>query len=88
MPERKVVEQIADVIRLCEDTDGLLIANREGIVEFQRVFVDNLWKSGETVGQHIFELYPKLDEESSTIIQALKTGKPTYNVLQLSLIHI
>ena len=82
MPERKVVEQIADVIRLCEDTDGLLIANREGIVEFQRVFVDNLWKSGETVGQHIFELYPKLDEESSTIIQALKTGKPTYNVLQ------
>lgn len=44
MRDRKVVEQIADVIRLCEDTDGLLIANRDGIVEFQRVFVDNLWK--------------------------------------------
>src|SRR5699024_170619 len=69
-------------IRLCEDTDGLLIANREGVVEFQRVFVDNLWKSGETVGLHIFELYPELDEESSTIVQALKTGKATYNVLQ------
>lgn len=54
MRDRKVVEQIADVIRLCEDTDGLLIANRDGIVEFQRVFVDNLWKSGETVGLHIF----------------------------------
>lgn len=82
MRDRKVAEQVADVIRLCEDTDGLLIANRDGIVEFQRVFVDNLWKSGETVGLHIFELYPELDEESSTIIQALKTGKPTYNVLQ------
>ena len=82
MRDRKVVEQIADVIRLCEDTDGLLIANRDGIVEFQRVFVDNLWKSGETVGLHIFELYPELDEESSTIVQALKTGKPSYNVLQ------
>ena len=54
MRDRKVVEQIADVIRLCEDTDGQLIANRDGIVEFQRVFVDNLWKSGETVGLHIF----------------------------------
>ncbi len=82
MQDREVAEQIADVIRLCEDTDGLLVANRDGIVEFQRIFVDNLWKSGETVGLHIFELYPELDEESSTIIQALRTGKPTYNVLQ------
>lgn len=82
MQDRRVAEQIADVIRLCEDTDGLLVANRDGIVEFQRIFVDNLWKSGETVGLHIFELYPELDEESSTIIQALRTGKPTYNVLQ------
>ena len=82
MHDRRVAEQIAEVIRLCEDTDGLLIANREGVVEFQRVFVDNLWKSGETVGLHIFELYPELDEESSTILQALKTGKATYNVLQ------
>lgn len=82
MKDRRVAEQIADVIRLCEDTDGLLVANRDGIVEFQRIFVDNLWKSGETVGLHIFELYPELDEESSTIIQALRTGKPTYNVLQ------
>ncbi|WP_297201551.1 sigma-54 interaction domain-containing protein [uncultured Flavonifractor sp.] len=82
MHDRRVAEQIAEVIRLCEDTDGLLIANREGVVEFQRVFVDNLWKSGETVGLHIFELYPELDEESSTIVQALKTGKATYNVLQ------
>ncbi|MCI7473758.1 MAG: sigma 54-interacting transcriptional regulator [Clostridiales bacterium] len=82
MQDRQVAEQIADVIRLCEDTDGLLVANRDGIVEFQRIFLDNLWKSGETVGLHIFELYPELDEESSTIIQALRTGKPSYNVLQ------
>ena len=34
------------------------------------------------MGLHIFELYPELDEESSTIVQALKTGKPSYNVLQ------
>ena len=33
-------------------------------------------------GCTFFELYPELDEESSTIVQALKTGKPSYNVLQ------
>ena len=76
------LEQLGEVIRVCEDTDGVLLANKDGIVEFQRIFVDKLWQSGETVGKHIFDLYPELDEESSTILQALKTGKPTFNVLQ------
>ena len=76
------LEQLGEVIRVCEDTDGVLLANKDGIVEFQRIFVDKLWRSGETVGKHIFDLYPELDEESSTILQALKTGKPTFNVLQ------
>ena len=79
LQDREVAEQIADVIRLCEDTDGLLVANRDGIVEFQRIFVDNLWKLGETVGLHSFELSPEWEEERSTTIQALRTGKPTYN---------
>ena len=76
------LEQLGEMIRVCEDTDGVLLANKDGIVEFQRIFVDRLWRSGETVGKHIFDLYPELDEESSTILQALKTGKPTFNVLQ------
>ena len=82
MEQRKITDQIAEVMRLCEDTDGLLIVNQEGIVEFQRIFLDNYWRSGEMVGRHILELYPELDEDSSTVIQALRTGKPTYHVLQ------
>ena len=80
--EKRLLDQIGEVVRLCEDTDGILIANRDGIVEYHRISMDSYWHSQETVGRHILELYPELDEESSTILQALRTGKATYNVLQ------
>lgn len=80
--EKRLLDQIGEVVRLCEDTDGILIANRDGIVEYHRISMDSYWHSQETEGRHILELYPELDEESSTILQALRTGKATYNVLQ------
>ena len=80
--EKNVLDQIGEVVRLCEDTDGVVIVNRNGIVEYHRISVDSYWCSQETEGRHILELYPELDEESSTILQALRTGKATYNVLQ------
>ncbi|MEQ2456107.1 sigma-54 interaction domain-containing protein [Flavonifractor hominis] len=80
--KKRLLDQIGEVVRLCEDTDGILIANRDGIVEYHRISMDSYWHSQETEGRHILELYPELDEESSTILQALRTGKATYNVLQ------
>lgn len=82
MIQKPVLDQIGEVVRLCEDTDGIVIVNRNGIVEYHRISLDSYWCSQETEGCHILELYPELDEDSSTILQALKTGKPTYNVLQ------
>ncbi|WP_245185328.1 sigma 54-interacting transcriptional regulator [Flavonifractor sp. AGMB03687] len=82
MIRKRVLDQIGEVVRLCEDTDGILIANRNGIVEYHRISLDSYWCSQETEGRHILELYPELDEDSSTILQALKTGRATYNVLQ------
>ncbi|OUO38743.1 transcriptional regulator [Flavonifractor sp. An306] len=80
--QKRVLDQIGEVVRLCEDTDGIVIVNRNGIVEYHRISLDSYWCSQETEGCHILELYPELDEDSSTILQALKTGKATYNVLQ------
>ncbi|HJC01064.1 MAG TPA: sigma 54-interacting transcriptional regulator [Candidatus Flavonifractor merdavium] len=80
--QKPVLDQIGEVVRLCEDTDGIVIVNRNGIVEYHRISLDSYWCSQETEGRHILELYPELDEDSSTILQALRTGKPTYNVLQ------
>lgn len=82
MIRKRVLDQIGEVVRLCEDTDGILIANRNGIVEYHRISLDSYWCSQETEGRHILELYPELDEDSSTILQTLKTGRATYNVLQ------
>ena len=82
MIRKRVLDQIGEVVRLCEDTDGVVIVNRNGIVEYHRISLDSYWCSQETEGRHILELYPELDEDSSTILQALKTGRATYNVLQ------
>lgn len=82
MIRKRVLDQIGEVVRLCEDTDGIVIVNRNGIVEYHRISLDSYWCSQETEGRHILELYPELDEDSSTILQALRTGKASYNVLQ------
>ena len=78
----RFLDQIGEVLRLCEDTDGILVVNREGIIEYHRIPLNSYWCSQDTVGRHILELYPELDGESSTILTALRTGRASYNVLQ------
>ena len=78
----RFLDQIGEVLRLCEDTDGILVVNREGIIEYHRIPPNSYWCSQDTVGRHILELYPELDGESSTILTALRTGRASYNVLQ------
>ena len=65
----RFLDQIGEVLRLCEDTDGILVFNREGIIEYHRIPLNSYWCSQDTVGRHILELYPELDGESSTIRQ-------------------
>ena len=78
----RFLDQLGEMLRLCEDTDGILVVDREGIIKYHRIPLESYWSSQDTVGRHILELYPELDEESSTILQALRTGKASYNVLQ------
>lgn len=75
-------EQIGEILRLCEDTDGVIVADREGIIRYTVFELEDYWKPREGDGRHILDLYPELDEDSSTILRALRTGKATYNVLQ------
>lgn len=70
----RFLDQIGEVLRLCEDTDGILVVNREGIIEYHRIPLNSYWCSQDTVGRHILELYPELDGESSTILTALRTA--------------
>ena len=62
----RFLDQIGEVLRLCEDTDGILVVNREGIIEYHRIPLNSYWCSQDTVGRHILELYPELAQLPQT----------------------
>ncbi len=78
------LDQINSIIRVCQEKECILVTDRNGIVEYMRVpaQVRDSFHLPEAVGCHILELYPELDEETSTILQVLKTGRPSYRVRQ------
>lgn len=39
----------------------------------------------EVLGKHLFDAFPSLSEESSTLLKVIKTGKPIYNQTQVYL---
>lgn len=78
----QILKQINNIIRSCEDTDGSFITDKNGVVLYHHVTLNDYWRSKETVGRHILDLYPELTEETSTILRAMRTGKPSYNIRQ------
>lgn len=78
---------LKEIIRIVElrgsDVDGIIIVNSEGIVEYfsnwggsyanrlPDFFLNN------AAGKHLLDVYQNLDEESSTVMQTLRTGKTT-----------
>ena len=58
-------------------SDGVMIADTEGIIRYLHSYRDDIFfTSSEAVGKHILELYPDINPESSTLLNALK-GIPT-----------
>ena len=74
MPE-EYLEQIRDIVQRCEDTDGVLIVDREGVIRYHSIGMNYYWRAEDTVGRRIQELYPELNEDTSTILRALRTGQ-------------
>lgn len=63
---------------------GIFIVNREGIVIFYNQSANDLagLKEENAVGRHILDIFPKLTNETSTIIRALNTGESITNYVQ------
>ncbi|MDO4545398.1 MAG: sigma 54-interacting transcriptional regulator [Bacillota bacterium] len=71
-----------------EDNNGMMVVNRDGIVEYYRpgktlsaasFFPD----FGEKVtGKYVVDLYPELTEENSTVMETLRTGKTISGAMQ------
>lgn len=78
---RRYVEQI---LSLYNYIDGLMIVNKDGIVEYYNTFrpdLNNLQEQ-EVLGKHLLEVYPTLTEESSSLLKVLKNHQPIYNESQ------
>ncbi|HWR05874.1 sigma-54 interaction domain-containing protein [Sporomusa sp.] len=69
---------------LFKNTDLIIIVDREGKIMYYNNFNDRLNKIGHTdaIGKTIFELYPWLTRENSTIFKVIETGEPLVNHLQ------
>lgn len=69
--------------QLYDRTDAILICDKHGYVEYAKWMNDQYFSITETVGMHILELYPDLTEETSTILQTLKSGQARYDERQI-----
>jgi arginine utilization regulatory protein len=65
-------------------SSGIFIVNKKGIVVFYNQSANDLAGLNEenAIGKHMLEIFPKLTEETSTIIRALTTGKVIKNYVQ------
>lgn len=78
---RRYVEQILSIYNYL---DGIMVTDKYGYVEYYVTFrpdVNNL-KEKDILRKHITEVYPTLNEETSSILRVLKTGKPISNEVQ------
>lgn len=58
--------------------EGIQMVDRQGIIVFcneAAAELDSLTKE-DVVGRHVLDIYPSLTEESSTLLQVLKSGEP------------
>lgn len=65
-------------------SSGLFIVNKEGNVVFYNQSVNDLagLNVENAIGKHMLEIFPKLTEETSTIMRALNTGEVIKNYVQ------
>ncbi|MDW7669549.1 MAG: sigma 54-interacting transcriptional regulator, partial [Bacillota bacterium] len=73
MNYEKIMEIVANNI-----DDGIFIVNKEGKVIFYNESANN--QAGvsvdNAVGKHMLEIFPKLTEDTSTLLRVLRTGEP------------
>lgn len=78
---RRYVEQLLNIYNYI---DGIMITDKDGYVEYYQTFrpdVNNL-KEQDVLHKHITEIYPDLDENTSSLMRVLKTGHALFNEYQ------
>lgn len=67
---------------MCGDNTEIVICNKHGIVEYSSCqYYTHL--PALLLGKHILDVYPSLNEQTSTIMRTQKTGKSIINEKQI-----
>lgn len=71
----EILDYIQEGIHIIDNTGKIIYYNRfaQKLDEIDRE---------KAVGRHILEIYPSLSHDTSTLLKAIKTGKPIFNVEQ------
>ena len=79
---RRYVEQI---MSLYNYIDGIMVTDKEGYIQYYATFRPDVndMKEKEVYGKHLFEVYPNLTKETSSIMRVLETGEPISNEYQM-----
>ena len=78
----EILNQVQKIIEMSGENTEIVICNKHGIVEYS-VCKHYAFLPALLMGKHILEAYPSLNEETSTIMRTLKTGKPIVNEKQI-----
>lgn len=80
--EKKYFDSLIQAIDLIDD--GIHIIDAAGQIVYYNSAAKHLDEIDveKAIGRHILEVYPSLTFETSTLLRALKYGKPIYNVEQ------
>ena len=65
----KILDYVSDGIQIIDEHRNIIYSNRAAAL------LDDV-QAEDIIGKHIFEIYPSLKEETSTLIRVLKTGVP------------
>lgn len=75
---------IEKAIKLYKNIDGLAAVDREGIIRYYFNYRPNInpLSAEEALNKHVLDVFPSLDEQTSTLLTVLRTGEPILNYFQ------
>ncbi|MBU3099241.1 MULTISPECIES: sigma-54 interaction domain-containing protein [Clostridium] len=75
---------IKQILSLHNYIDAIVMVNQKGVIEYSDNFrkdINNLYDE-ELVGRYLWDIYPNLNDENSTLLRVLKSGKAILNEQQ------
>ena len=75
---------IEKAMKLYKNIDGLAAVDKEGIIRYYFNYRPNInpLSAEDALNKHVLDVFPSLDEQSSTLLTVLRTGEPILNYFQ------